>query len=88
MEAPTGRSAFFRSQAGAEWASTAWIVESGVDLRDPKLSVMPDGRLMRVAGGSLYDGHEYLTRAPRVAFSQDGNDGSAPRKVLAEDHWL
>ena len=41
-----------------------------------------------VAGGSLYDGKRYLTRAPRVCFSSDGAEWTAPQKVLAEDHWI
>ena len=73
---------------GVEWESAALIAQDGIDLRDPKLSVTPDGRLMLVAGGSVYRKGKYLTRAPRVAFSKDGRTWSTPQKVLAEDHWL
>ena len=73
---------------GRAWRSAALVAETGIDLRDPKLSVMPDGRLMLVAGGSIYEDGRYRTRAPRVAFSPDGREWTAPRKVLAEDHWL
>ena len=76
------------SEDGEGWESAAEIEEQEVDLRDPKLSVMPDGRLMLVAGGSVYEGTEYRTRSPRVAFSEDGRLWTPPRKVLAEDHWL
>ena len=64
------------------------IAEQDIDLRDPKLSIASDGRLMLVAGGSLYAGTEYGTRAPRIAFSDDGYTWTTPQKVLAEDHWL
>ena len=37
---------------------------------------------------SLYAGTEYRTRAPRIAFSDDGYTWTTPQKVLAEDHWL
>ena len=71
------------------WESAATVQERGIDLRDPKLSVTPDGRLMLLMGGCVYDDEgEYLTRAPRVSFSEDGSTWSAPRKVLSEDHWL
>jgi len=51
--------------------------------------VMPDGRLMLLMGGCIYDDDgEYLIRAPRVSFSEDGYAWSAPRTVLSEDHWL
>jgi hypothetical protein len=76
------------SQDGQDWESAAVLEEQEVDLRDPKLSVTPDGRLMLVAGASLYEGTEYRTRSPRIAFSADGYQWTPPQKVLAEDHWL
>ena len=76
------------SEDGESWESAAVVEEGGVDLRDPKLSAMPDGRLMLVMGGSIYRGREYRTRAPRVVFSADGRTWTPPLKVLAEDHWL
>ena len=83
-----GKVRVIRSRDGDRWESAALLAEEGVDLRDPKLSVTPDGRLMTVAGGSIYEKGRYLTRAPRVAFSRDGLAWSNPTKVLAEDHWL
>ena len=88
-DSPGGIVRVLTSETGAEWESAATVVEGGIDLRDPKLSVMPDGRLMLLMGGSVYDDcDEYLTRAPRVSFSEDGFMWSVPRRVLAEDHWL
>jgi hypothetical protein len=57
------------SDDGERWTSAAWIGEAGIDLRDPKLSITPDGRLMIAAGGSVYEGTRYLGRQPRVLFS-------------------
>ena len=62
--------------------------EPGVDLRDPKLSITPDDRLMIVAGGSVYEGARYVGRQPRVLFSPDGSAWSAPQRILAEGDWL
>jgi hypothetical protein len=80
------------SPDGGQWAAAAVLAETGTDLRDPKLSQMPDGRLMIVAGGSISSGPDTHTdsrnRSPRVAFSLDGHNWTAPLKVLAEDHWL
>ncbi|MBM3797051.1 MAG: exo-alpha-sialidase [Acidobacteria bacterium] len=70
------------------WESAASLQETGTDLRDPKLSVMPDGRLMAIMGGAVYEGRTYATRAPRVSFSPDGYRWSTPQRLLAEDHWL
>ena len=88
-DAPGGIVRVLASETGAMWKSAATVEERGIDLRDPKLSVTPDGRLMLLMGGCVYDDEgEYLTRAPRVSFSEDGATWSDPRKVLAEDHWL
>ena len=76
------------SDDGHSYESAAVLAEQEIDLRDPKLSITSDGRLMLVAGGSLYAGTEYGTRAPRIAFSDDGYTWTTPQKVLAEDHWL
>ena len=76
------------SDDGEAWSSAAEIVEDGIDLRDPKLSAMPDGRMMLLAGGSVFRGRTYLSRSPRVSFSDDGITWSVPARVLAEDHWL
>ena len=75
---------------GAEnWETAALVTEPGIDLRDPKLSITPDGRLMLLMGGCVLapDG-TYLTRSPRVVFSMDGCNWTKPRRLLSEDHWL
>ena len=81
------------SRDGERWESAGLLSEKGVDLRDPKLSVMEDGRLMLLAGGCIDDPRKeeqwgYVTRAPRVAFSGDGHQWTPTRRLLAEDHWL
>lgn len=87
--ASVGALRVLHSADGLAWESAAWIEEPGVDLRDPKLSVMPDGRLLLSTCGALYDAAgQYRTRCPRVAFSADGRTWTAPKRVLAEDHWL
>lgn len=77
-----------RSQDGTAWESAAVLREQGIDLRDPKLSETPDGRLMAVMGGSVYRGTELVGRQPRVAFSQDGSDWTTPQRILEEGDWL
>ena len=76
------------STDGNRWKSAALIGESGVDLRDPHLSIMADGRMMIVAGGSRYKGSTYLGRRPRVVFSGNGIHWSQPEAVLDEGMWL
>jgi hypothetical protein len=77
------------STDGEEWSSVARLVEVGKDLRDPKISLMPDSRFFLLMGASTYtDKGRYLSRSPRVAFSDDGRTWTPPIRVLAEDHWL
>ena len=83
-----GRIRILASDDGDKWTSAAFIAEAGIDLRDPKLSVTPDDRLMIVAGGSVYEGTRYVGRQPRVLFSQDGTTWSTPQRILADGDWL
>jgi hypothetical protein len=84
-----GKLRVLESADGQAWKSVALIEEEGIDLRDPKLSITPDDRLMIVAGGSVYRGGKTLLgRQPRVTFSKDGREWTPPRRVLSEGEWL
>lgn len=83
-----GKLRVLSSADGSKWESAALLAEAGIDLRDPKLSITPDGRLMIVAGGSVYQGTKLVGRQPRVAFSKDGKDWTPPKRVLSEGDWL
>jgi hypothetical protein len=50
------------------WQSVALLDESHVDLRDPKLSVTADKRLMINCGASYYEGSDRKRIESRVAF--------------------
>lgn len=83
-----GKLRVLTSEDGITWKSAALIAEAGIDLRDPKLSITPDGRLMIAAGGSVYEGKQLLGRQPRVTFSKDGKEWTPPKRVLTEGEWL
>jgi len=83
-----GRIRVLVSKDGDTWNSAALLSEEGVDLRDPKLSVTPDGRLMLVAGGSIYRDGQFVTCRSRVAFSKNGAEWTPIRPVLPEGEWL
>lgn len=83
-----GKLRVLASADGKNWTSAALVAEAGIDLRDPKLSITPDDRLMIVAGGSVYKGKTLLGRQPRVTFSKDGKTWTAPQRVLSEGEWL
>ena len=85
---PDGAIRVLESRDGQSWTSAAHLTEPGVDLRDPKTSRMPDGRLMIVAGGSIMENGKYVSRQPRVCFSSDGRKWSSPQPILGSGHWL
>ena len=81
------------SKDAIHWKSIACFKEKGWDLRDPKLSETPDGRLMLLVGGTHYKKVKgkkdlYLTRQPRVAFSSDGKEWSSFQLILKPHDWL
>lgn len=83
-----GKLRVLESADGAKWESAALVAEAGIDLRDPKFSVTPDDRLMIVAGGSVYEGKTLKGKQPRVTFSKDAHEWTAPQRVLDEGDWL
>ncbi|MCK5862897.1 MAG: exo-alpha-sialidase [Candidatus Hydrogenedentes bacterium] len=76
------------SSDGKSWSSRALLLEKGVDLRDPKICLTPDKRLMVTMGGSVYQGSTLTGRRPRVTFSTAGRIWSPPVPVCREGDWL
>lgn len=78
-----------RSTDGRTWQSSALLESPGVDLRDPHISFMPDGRLMINGGAAVPP-----TRDPVrdhysfVSFSKDGQNWTSPERVLDSWQWL
>lgn len=80
-----GRIRILRSRDGIRWDSVALLSDETYDLRDPKLSVTPEGRLMVIMGGSQYSRSRLLAMKPHVSFSPDGRTFSAPEPVSLEN---
>ncbi len=77
------------SSDGLAWTTAAVFDEPGVDLRDPKLSVTPHGKLMLLAGGTILDSHgAYQSLQSRVAFSENGKKWPPLELVLEPHEWL
>jgi len=72
------------SADGESWESVADIGMAGVDLRDPKLSITPDGRLMVIIGGSVYRDRKLVECRPQVCFSKDGKTFSPLEAVQVD----
>ena len=84
-----------RSEDGSSWETAAVLHAKGVDLRDPKISRMPSGKLHVLMGGSIYNGQEFVSRKTKVT-RLDGHRGTVQAIVDAEidspvaefDDWL
>jgi hypothetical protein len=76
------------STDGKTWESAARLTEKGIDLRDPKLTIMPSGKLMLNCGGSVYEGRTLKGKQSRVMYSSDGRSWTAPQRILNEGEWL
>ena len=73
------------SPDGKNWQLVARLAKKTFDLRDPKLSVMPDGRIMVLMGGSVYIDGKLTDRIPHVSFSdKDGNNFSDPQPLVID----
>lgn len=76
---------------GETWQSVAELRQESLDLRDPKITVTPDGRLMLLMGITVYgnDGQRLVDKMSQlVAFSNDGSQWERHRGVLPRGHWL
>lgn len=86
---PDGTVRLLSSCDGREWIETAHIVVAGEDLRDPKLSVAPDGRLMLLAAAVIRNGAGRMRQLRNLVwFSEDGRVWGGPREVAERGIWL
>jgi len=83
------------SEDGINWESVAILEKEGYDLRDPKLSVTPEGRIMVIMGGSVYEDRKLMSRMSHVSFSEpSGKDFSGPLPInitsgfRTDNDWL
>lgn len=79
-----GKIRILRSADGENWQSVALLSHSRYDLRDPKISVTPDGRLMVLMGGSYYVNGKLTGMQSHVSFSDDGKSFHYPLPVSIE----
>ncbi len=74
------------SNDGQNWYSVALLSEKDIDLRDPQLSVTPDGRIMLNMGGSYYERDKLISMKPKVSFSdENGANFSPPQNIVLDD---
>ena len=74
-----GTARVIRSTDGKNWSSVALLKIDGKDIRDPKLSVTPDNRIMVLMDVEENNAGKVTSRKPYVSFSGTaGNDFSFP----------
>lgn len=76
------------SRDAVVWEDVHYFVVEGIDLRDPRLCVMPDGRLQLLVAGSVYDQKEFKSRQTLVSFSSNGTDWDPFQPIIEENEWL
>ena len=82
------------SADGAAWESAGYLTVEEFDLRDPKLSVMPDGRIMLLMGAADYRGKTVKRRLSMVSFAVPGTPFSQPvpvnmdSRISSDSDWL
>ena len=84
---PDGALRVLTSTDGRDWSSAARITSESADLRDPKLSITPDGRMMLVGVAALRP--PSTPRYQSMAwFSRDGLDWGEGVAIGEPNVWL
>jgi hypothetical protein len=84
---PDGTIRVITSTDAKSWKSTALLTSITEDLRDPKLTVTPDNRLMLNAAGAINQGNS-VTHQSYVWFSKDGSNWGNAISVADPNFWL
>ena len=84
---PDGALRVLTSLDGEQWESAALLQSSVADLRDAKICVTPDGRLMLGGAGALHDQSQHRHQS-LVWFSDDGFQWSEAFEVADPNYWL
>lgn len=81
-----GKVRVIKSTDGINWSSIVLFELSEKDIRDPKLSITPDNRLMVFMDVETYaaNGTTVSTRTPYVSFSASGDTFSDPEETILE----
>lgn len=81
-----GKVRILSSADGEKWQSVALLKIDSIDLRDPKLSVTPDNKIMVIMAGATFDSKNVVKELhPMVSFSDGtGNSFSLPEKSILD----
>lgn len=82
-----GQIQILESVDGKAWRSGGMLTSGDYDLRDPKLSIMPDGKLL-ISGGAQQGKGEERKTGTFVSSTADGIAWSDPEVVIPPGRWL
>lgn len=84
---PDGALRVLTSEDGESWTSAALLTSGNSDLRDAKITVTPEGRLMLSGAGALHPPSN-IKHQSLAWFSDDGRDWSEAVPIGDPDFWL
>jgi hypothetical protein len=84
---PDGALRVITSADGEQWESAALITSPDSDLRDAKITLTPDGRLMLSGAAALHDKSQH-THQSLTWLSADGRKWGEPVPIGDPDFWL
>jgi hypothetical protein len=85
---PEGRLRVIESADGGTWKSAAVVSLDGADLRDAKVCLTPDGRLMLTGAAARDAGGGKKTHQSMAWFSADGRAWDGGTEIGDKDFWL
>lgn len=80
-----GKARVIKSTDGKNWTSVALLKMDGRDVRDPKISLTPDNRLMVLMDVEANDSGKVNSRKPYVSFSDKSGDHFSEPKESTVD---
>jgi hypothetical protein len=84
---PDGALRVITSEDGKAWTSAALLTSKTADLRDAKITVTPDGKLMLGGAGALHPPSK-IRHQSLVWFSDDGYHWSDPVEIGDPNMWV
>ena len=84
---PDGALRVLTSPDGESWTSAALVTSENSDLRDAKISVAPDGRLVLCGAGALYDKSQGSHQS-YLWYSEDGHEWGEAIPIGDRGYWL
>jgi hypothetical protein len=81
-----GKARVLKSTDGKTWNSVALLKMDGKDVRDPKLSITPDNRIMVLMDVEANDNGKVISRKPYVSYSDPSGDNfSLPKESVIDE---